>query len=142
MDFRNEGDDYFQLAHYVPYHAYLEVVPGASLVAYLAAYLEPFRETYPEEGLGAFLVVYPDASWVFEPCEGMHDTRAQSYLNPVLPYYTPFRFQIVAEGGCIRYKGGGRSRGAAIRGEGTHDVTWTEGLSYRHFLEQMTESLG
>jgi len=118
MDCHNEGDDYFQLAHSVPYHAYLEVVPGASL----AAYLEPSHETYPGGDLGACLVAYPDASLVFEPCEGMHDTRAQSYLSPVLPCYTPFHFQIVAEGECRRCKGDEGSRGEAIRDEGTHDV--------------------
>ena len=119
MDCHNVGDEYFQPAHSVSYHAYLEVIPVVipvvNLVAYLATYPESFLETCPEEDLGACLVAYPDASsQVFEPYEAMHDTKAKSYLNPVLPCYTPCRFQIVVEEEERRHCKGG---------EGTRDVT-------------------
>lgn len=132
MDYHNVVDEYFQSAHFVPYHAYLEVVPVVNLVvnlvvnpvAYLAAYPELFHETCPGEDLGACLVAYPGASsQVFEPYEAMHDTRAKSYLNPVLPCYTPCRFQIVAEGEERRhYTGGEGTRDGATHGEVTRDV--------------------
>jgi len=78
---RSEGD--FQLERSVTFLAELvavlvvgpEVYLEACSAAYLAVYLEPLHEAYPEEDL----VAYPDASLGDEPCEEMHDMMAQSY---------------------------------------------------------------
>lgn len=73
---------------YLAFHAFL-----AYLVIDSGVCLEPLHETYPEGGLAA----YPDASLADEPYEEMHDKMAESCLNPVEPYYTPFRCCIVVE---------------------------------------------